>query len=136
MGDFPAVESRRWGRRLGVGVVVLHGVVHVAGFLLLWQIAEVGEFTYDMATPDAGTVAGRIVGVAWLVAALVFVAAGAELAMGRARWRGAAIAGCVVSTPALLVDVGDAWVGLVVNVVIAAAAVADARFGWVTGEGG
>lgn len=73
-----------------------------------------------MATPEAGTVAGRIVGVAWLVAALLFVATAVEVVRGSDRWRKAALAGCIVSTPALLVDAGDAFAGLLVNAVILA----------------
>jgi hypothetical protein len=106
--------------RLGAFVVGLHGVIHVVGFLLLWELAEVGEFTYDMATPDAGTTAGRIVGAAWLVAAVLFVATAIEVWRGSDRWRKAALAGCIVSTPALLVDAGDAFAGLVVNLAIVA----------------
>lgn len=55
-------------------VLVPHAAIHVVGFLLLWHITELGDFTYAMATPDAGTWPERLVGVAWLAAAVAFVA--------------------------------------------------------------
>lgn len=112
------LENRTPTRIAGGVVLVLHGLIHIVGFLLLWRIAELGDFTYDMATPEAGTWPGRVVGVAWLVAAALFVVAGLLLVAGRATWRAPALAGVIVSTPALLVDAGDAPAGLVVNAVV------------------
>lgn len=112
------LEDRSLLRLAGGAVLVLHGLIHTIGFLLLWRIGELGEFTYDMATPDAGTWPARFVGVAWVAAAGLFVVSGLLLAAGRALWRRPALAGVIVSTPALLVDIGDAPAGLVINVVL------------------
>lgn len=40
----------RWWRGAAAVVVAAHGALHVMGFLLLWRITDVGEFTYDVAT--------------------------------------------------------------------------------------
>ena len=112
------LENRTWLRVAGGALLVLHGVIHTVGFLLLWRIAELGEFTYDMATPDAGTWPGRFVGAAWLAAAALFVVAGLLLTVGRPSWRAPTLAGVIVSIPALLVDIGDAPAGLIVDAVL------------------
>lgn len=112
------LEDRPGVRTVAGVVLALHGAIHVIGFVLLWRIAELGDFTYDTATPEAGTWAGRFVGIAWLVAALLFVVAGGLLATGRASWRRPALAGLIVSTPALLVAVSEAAAGLVLNVAL------------------
>lgn len=115
----PTVHSWRFAL---VAVLGLHAAIHVVGAPLLWEVAEVGEFTFDMATPTAGTRPAIIVGAAWLAAAVVFVGAAAALAGRRRRWRLLVFAASVVSVPVLAIDVGDAGAGLVVDVVLVAIA--------------
>lgn len=119
----PVPERRSvWLRFVGAAVVAMHAAIHVVGFLLLWEIAEVGEFNYETATPAAGTAGGQTVGVLWLLAAVLFAATAFLLAIGSHRWRRVALAASLVSTPALLIDAGDAFAGLVVNAVLVALA--------------
>jgi hypothetical protein len=118
------LEDRSVTRRIGGALLALHGMIHTIGFLVLWRITEIGEFTYDTATPDAGTWPARFVGVGWIAAAALFVVAGVLLFRGRASWRTLALAGLVVSTPVVLVGIAEAPMGLVANAIVLLALVA------------
>lgn len=61
----------------------LHGLVHLVGFVLSWQIVEPAGFSYDDVWPDADTGPGRIVGVAWLLTAIGLTVVGIRLANRR-----------------------------------------------------
>lgn len=116
-----------WLRIGGALVVASHAAIHIVGFLRLWRIAEPGEFTYDTATPAAGSLPAKIVGVAWPAAAILFLATAVQLLRRAGRWQPPAVAACVVSIPALVIDAGDTFAGVIVNGVILAAAVVTAR---------
>jgi uncharacterized membrane protein YkvI len=64
-------------------LLVLHGLVHVVGFLLSWRILEPSGFAYADVWPDAGTWPGRAVGVLWLLVAGSLVVVGARMANRR-----------------------------------------------------
>jgi len=98
----------------------MHAVIHLVGFLLLWKLAEVGEFTYDTATPTAGSASGRVIGLFWLLGAVLFAVTAGALAIGSGGWRQFGLVACIVSTPALVVDAGDTFAGLAVNLFLAA----------------
>lgn len=68
-------------RILGV-LLTVHGLVHVVGFLLTWEIYAPEGFSYDDVWPEAGTLSARAVGVAWLVVAIVVMAVGGRLSAG------------------------------------------------------
>ncbi|MFF5213579.1 hypothetical protein [Streptosporangium sp. NPDC000396] len=113
---------RTWLRIAGGVVLFGHGVVHMAGFLLLWKITEVGELTYGQMAPDPGTIAGKLAGVVWLDAAMLFCCAAVLLAAGRSVWRPTALVAVALSLPVALIDVRQTVAGVVVDVVVLAAA--------------
>lgn len=61
----------------------LHGLVHLVGFVLSWQIVEPAGFSYRDVWPDSDTGPGRIVGVAWLLTAIGLTVVGIRLANRR-----------------------------------------------------
>jgi hypothetical protein len=50
------------------------------GVSLLWQLGEPGQLRYADAVPEAGSAAAYAVGGLWLLAAVLFMAAGVLLA--------------------------------------------------------
>jgi len=64
-------------------LLALHGLVHVLGFAISWRFFEVFNMRYEDVWPDAGTWPGRLVGLAWLAAAVLLGVFGARLAVRR-----------------------------------------------------
>jgi hypothetical protein len=60
-------------------LLLLHGVVHLLGFVVPWQLAEPEGFPYKTTLLsgrlDVGPVGIRVVGVIWLLVALALVVA-------------------------------------------------------------
>ena len=61
-------------------VMAAHGLVHLMGVSLLWQLGEPGQLRYADAVPAPGSAAAYVAGGLWLVAAVLFVAAAVRLA--------------------------------------------------------
>lgn len=96
------------------GALVVHGLIHVLGFLKAFGVAALPQLTVPI--PPAR-------GVLWLVAALAFTTAAiAVVSRPRWWWLPAAI-GVVVSTLVVAASWTDAKVGAVANVVFAVAAI-------------
>lgn len=74
------VEAVRADQRVVGVMLVIHGVLHVVGFLLLWRIAAPRGFRYDDVWPAAGSAPAVVAGVVWLLAAAGLVVLGARLA--------------------------------------------------------
>jgi hypothetical protein len=60
-------------------VMAAHGLIHLMGVALLWQLGEPGQLRYADAVPASGSAAGYLAGGLWLAAAVLFVAAAALL---------------------------------------------------------
>jgi hypothetical protein len=60
-------------------VVAAHGVIHLIGFVVPWQLAAVAGFPYRTTvlsgTADLGDFGARLVGILWLACAVGFLAA-------------------------------------------------------------
>jgi hypothetical protein len=67
-------------RRIAAVVLVLHGLVHLIGFVVPWRLAQVEGFAYRTTALDGslemGEAGALVVGVAWLAIAAGFVIAG------------------------------------------------------------
>ncbi len=99
-------------------VLIAHGLVHLMGTALQWQIAELGELRYADAVPLPGSPAGITAGAVWLAAAVLFLIAGSLLSSGRSTWRRWAFAGVVASVAVIAPHPGPAVAGLVVDGVV------------------
>ncbi|MGO9584383.1 MAG: hypothetical protein ACLP36_16460, partial [Acidimicrobiales bacterium] len=86
--EVPLVEMRgveklhRNGTRLYMArkavavLLVVHGLVHLLGFVVPWRLASFAGFPHRtdvLSGADVGTTGARILGVFWLVACLGFV---------------------------------------------------------------
>jgi hypothetical protein len=106
---------RRFLAVLGGSILAAHGLAHLIGVASLSELFEPSNLRYGHAVPTLGTVPGYFVGALWLVAAALFVIAGAQLIAGRGRWATVAVAGVALSTPVMVLDPRQAVAGLVVN---------------------
>ena len=60
-------------------VIALHGVVHLIGFVVPWRLASLEGFPYTTTAAwgriELGEGGARLLGVSWLIAAIVFFVA-------------------------------------------------------------
>jgi hypothetical protein len=98
-------------RRTGV-LIVGHGLVHLLGLSTLGVPLAGGP---GAPTMHVGSAAGAFA-LLWPAAAAVLVLAGALLLAGRSAWRVAALIGAVLSLPATMVWMADAWPGYVLDI--------------------
>ncbi len=94
-------------------VVVLHGLIHLLGGVKGFGWAEVTALTEPIST---------LLGVAWLIAALLVVLAGVMLATAARSWWIVGAVAAVVSQGVILTSWTDAKAGTLVNVVLLVAA--------------
>lgn len=109
----------------GVGVVLaLHGLIHLLGFASYLKLATVPTLPYTTTVLggrlDLGTAGMSVFGLAWGLAALGFVLAGAAFLLGWTWWRPVLIAVTLLSLLITVIAYGPATAGIVVNLVILA----------------
>ena len=111
-------DHASWARAIAAAAALIiagHGIVHLMGVALLWKLGQPGQLRYSDTVPAAGSAAGYLVGVLWLVAAVLFLVGAALLVMDRSAWRLAALAGVAVSAPVIGLAPSKAMIGLVVD---------------------
>ena len=109
-------------------LLLAHGIAHVPGFLVSWQLASFPDLTYRTtvfgSAVDVGPAWIRLIGIGWLGEAVVFVALASAVAFN-APLRPVAIA-TALALSLFLCAAGwpEARIGLLANGVIALSLVA------------
>ena len=101
----------RWTAGL---IVVVHGLIHLMGVVKGFGWGDVSQLTEPI---------GTSMGVAWLVAAVVVIAAGVMVLAGLRWWWAVAAVAAVASQAVIVTSWTDAKAGTVANVLLALAAV-------------
>jgi hypothetical protein len=120
-------------------VLVLHGLIHVLGFVVYWRLAGVEEISYRTSLLSGylpvGELGAWVFGLLWLLGALGFAVAGMAVLLSRPWWRqftlGAALFSLVVTTLGL----PDSPYGVVVNLAILAYLFVGEGMRWFPGRG-
>lgn len=102
------------------GLLLLHGLIHLLGFIHAWKLAQVPGMTGATLVPLSDA-AVRGVGLAWLATFLVFGLAGGLRLAQHDLWWPVALAGVVASQVLVVLHWPDAQAGTVANLVIVAA---------------
>ncbi len=95
-------------------LVLIHGLIHLLGFVKAFEWAEISELTQPVT---------RRAGIFWLATALLFVAAAGGWLLGGGGWSVLALAGVLCSQILLFSAWTDAKYGTVANVIILIVAV-------------
>jgi hypothetical protein len=95
-------------------VVMLHGLIHVMGFVKAFRLAEIKELSRDIP---------RSAGVLWLAAALLFAVTAALVLMEKEWWWMAAAAAIVLSQALVMLYWRDAKFGTIANILVLCGAV-------------
>ena len=123
--------------RFALGLLmVLHGIAHLPGFVGPWRLATIEGLPYRTTVLggrlDIGDAGMRVLGAAWLALALGFGLAGALALANRPWWSAAATAAALASLVICLVQLPEARIGAVVDLLLLAALVVGRHF-WKVG---
>lgn len=118
------------------GFVVIHGLIHLIGFRVYAQRAQVAEMpfktTFFNGSLDLGLSGTRIYGYLWLLPTLGFVLAGVGFLLHANGWQPVLIAASLVSIVLTGMDWGYAFRGTLIDLGLLGAALLSpiaARFG-------
>ena len=127
----PAASARATGNRRGrlcrlaelAGAVALagHGLIHLIGVALLWQLGETADLAEVDVRPAPGSGWGLAVGGIWMLATALFLTAAVLLLRRSARWWGFAGVAVLASIPVLLPMATATGAGLVIDLAVLAA---------------
>lgn len=117
-------------RIAAAAVLLLHGAIHLIGFVVPWRLATVDGFPLRATALDGAVVLGdggaRAIGLVWLVLVIGFVAAAAG-AWRRASWTRPLVAALApASLVVCVLGLPEAGAGIAVNLGILAALVVPA----------
>ena len=102
-------------RYLLLGLILIHGAIHLLGFVKAFQLAEVPQLTQPIS---------KGAGVLWLLTTLLFLAAAVGLLAGWGSWSALVLGGVVLSQVLIFTTWSDAKYGTIANVILLFVAVA------------
>lgn len=103
-----------------VAVMVVHGLIHLLGFVKAFGLAEVSQLS-GATIVELGPAWVRPLGVLWLVAAVLIVAAMLMFVVGAPAWWQLGAIGLVLSQALIVLMWRDARAGTIANLVLAIA---------------
>jgi hypothetical protein len=96
-------------RVLFAGVVFLHGIIHLMGFMKAFRLADLSQLQQDISRP---------IGVMWLLTAVLFLMSSGAFMMKREWWWILAAPALVLSQILIVLSWGDAKFGTIANVIV------------------
>jgi hypothetical protein len=113
--------------------LVLHGLIHLIGFVVPWKIIQTSEFPYTttvLARKVAlGAIGVRLVGLLWLLAAVLYVIAGYGLWTLAPWWQGYTLGVTAFSLVLCVIGWPEAQFGFYIDVVLLALLLFGGRIG-------
>jgi hypothetical protein len=111
-----------------------HGIAHLPGFLVAWQIRSMPELPYTTTvlggTVDLGFEGTRALGVAWLLACIVCAGVAAGILLRLPWWTSLAWATLGLSCVLCILGWPAARFGLLVSIALGVLLAAGLRRGW------
>ena len=115
-------------------LMVAHGIAHLPGFLVSWQLRSFPEMPFRTtilgSSLDVGTGGIKVIGLIWLAVSVAFGILAVATLMRGAWWQPIAYAAIGLSTALCLVGWPEARLGFVANAVILLLIVIGGRAGW------
>ena len=100
-----------------VGLLTVHGLIHLLGFVKTWDIADVKALSDHTTIPLAGAPLHAF-GLVWLAVCVAFVLAAALLALGSGAWLPLALGAAAASQVVIILWWRDAHAGTIANLVV------------------
>jgi hypothetical protein len=111
-----------------------HGVAHLPGFLVSWQLRTFPELPYRTAvlgnTVDVGPLGIRVIGVGWLLGSIAFVGLAGAALFQVTGWQDAAYVVLGLSLILSIIGWPAARIGVAANIGAAMLLFASTRWGW------
>ena len=108
-----------------------HGIAHLPGFIVAWQLRTLPDIPYHTTVLggaiDLGRTGIRLIGVGWLATAIAFVAVAAAALLSLSGWQHAAYGTIAMSLGLCALGWPDSRFGVLANSAIAAMVVAATR---------
>lgn len=101
---------------LFIFLLVLHGMIHLLGFVKAFKIAKVEQLKKPIS---------KRVGVLWLMATLLFLLTAVSFAIGMRWWGIIAIPSLILSQVLIIKSWSDAKAGTIPNIIITLAVIAS-----------
>lgn len=103
-------------------VIIIHGLIHLMGFVAYWPLAKVAELPYKTTLLDGrwhvGETGMRIFAALWLIVALAFLVSAVALFARRSWVNPVLVSTICLSTLLVAMDWAGAFRGAIVNVVL------------------
>ena len=90
-------------------IIVVHGLIHLLGFVKAFKLAEVAQLTQGISKPA---------GAAWLLAALLFIITSLLFLLQKDYWWAIVVPALVNSETLIIFSWGDAKYGTIANIII------------------
>ena len=107
---------------VAIAVVVIHGLIHLLGFVAYWPLAEIAELPYKTSLLNGRLVLTntgmRWFSVFWLLAAVGLVAAAVSLVLDRSWWLPLMLAAVGLSFIITVLDWSNAFRGAILSLLI------------------
>jgi hypothetical protein len=107
------------------GCVIIHGLIHLVGFRVYAQGAQVDEMSFKTTflngALDLGVSGTRTYGLLWLLSALGFITAGIGFLIHSSWWQPVLIATSLVSVVITGMDWGNAFRGTLIDLTLLSA---------------
>ncbi len=100
-------------------VLFIHGMIHVFGFLKAFQLAEINQLTQNISKP---------MGILWLIALILFLAAAIQLISNHDLWWITAFAAVILSQVLIILFWQDAKFGTIANIIVLLSVIAGYGF--------
>jgi hypothetical protein len=107
---------------VAIVIVVLHGLIHLLGFVAYWPLGEIAELPYKTTLLDGrfhlGQTGMRLFSVFWLLAAVGLVGSAISLVADRSWWLPLMLAAVLVSLVITVLDSSNAFRGALLSLVM------------------
>ena len=100
-------------------IVIIHALIHLLGFLKAFQLAEINQLTQNISKP---------MGILWLLALILFLAAAIQLISNHDLWWITALAAVILSQVLIILFWQDAKFGTIANIIILLSVIAGYGF--------
>lgn len=100
-------------------IILIHGIIHILGFLKAFQLAEINQLTKNIS---------KQIGFLWLIALVLFLAAAIQLISNHDLWWITALAAIILSQVLIILFWQDAKFGTIANIIILLSVIAGYGF--------
>jgi hypothetical protein len=107
---------------VAIAIVIIHGLIHLLGFVAYWPLGEIAELPYKTTLLNGrfnvGQTGMRLFGLLWLMAAVGLVGSAAGLVAEQSWWLPLMFAAVLVSLVVTVLDWSNAFRGALLSLVM------------------